>query len=153
MMLMPNGLARYGTQSVQRSVEYRTHLYSVAVPDIASRHVLWGAGAASTPEGINEIGEVPDDIALSLQSGQKFASHHDLLLDVAQRFGLVCAALFVAVQTAWLRGWRHIAPQDRWYAVAWGVLALNAFVNVPSLELTLLLVAMTGGLYALSRQR
>lgn len=136
--LNPTFFDRFQQESVSRGMGYRIDLYRTAGLDVISHNVLIGNGANSLPTALNNQNEVPEDIQATLQSGNMILSTHDLYFDAAYYFGVVVAGLLLLASMYALV--RSFAIDDGSMLAGMVLVSvLNAFVNVPSLELTPLL--------------
>ena len=147
--LFPSYFERFGSASIDRGVSYRLDLYRTTLPDVLRHNSIIGNGPSSLPTAINNQNTVPEPIKRSLQTGELFASTHDLYFDVAYFFGgLAALALLGASGYALFVGWRIRDLQIDTLRLIFITLIINACFNVPSLTLTSLYFVVLFGLLA-----
>lgn len=139
--------SRLQADSIDRGTVYRLDLYKVAGRDVLEHNVLLGNGANTLPRAINDQNQVPEEIAQSLDLGYTFASSHNLFFDLSYYFGIINAVSVVYLLYRSFKNNRLLAKDIRIeYILVLTVLAANASVNIPSLELTSLLFLTLFGL-------
>ncbi len=141
-LLSPHLITRYQNEDVAHGLQYRKAMYATSIHEIADKHLLIGNGGGVHPVYLNQQKDVPADIAKDLDIGLRFASAHDLLIDIGLMFGLIpCLTIVLAIIWA-IRNYLQAFFQHREVAMilAFLVLLLAVFVNVPSLTLTPLFV-------------
>lgn len=131
-----NYFARFQIDSVNNGVSYRKELYALTVKDVLRDNKLLGNGPSSLPESINDESIVPEDIQLSLKTGDIFLSSHNMFLDIGYCFGMLAALIVLAVtcRASFRPFYSTALPVELWLLFVIGI--LNALVNVTSLELT-----------------
>lgn len=148
-IISPSYFSRFRSQSVYRGVVYRLDLYKTSAKDLVEHNVIVGNGPATLPMAINNTDLVPENIALSLNLGFNFSSTHDLFFDFAYYFGLLGALSLVTLSIyAVLYYFRNANSFNLAYLLIFMVLLANAFLNVPSLELTSMYFVVLFGLLA-----
>ena len=141
-LLSPNLLSRYQNEDVAHGIEYRKAIYATSIREIVDRHILIGNGAGAHPVYLNQQKEVPADIAKDLRIGLRFASAHDLLVDVGLMYGLVpCLIVVLAIIWAIRNYWHAFSLHGEIsIGLAFLVLLTGTLVNVLSLIITPLFV-------------
>lgn len=141
--LSPNLLTRYRNEDVANGLQYRRSIYATSIREIVSKHSVIGNGAGAQPVYLNQQKDVPADIAKSLGIGLRFASAHDLLIDIGLMFGLVPGVLAIlAIIRALYSSWQAFRQKEASLALAFLVLLFAAVINVPSLTLTPLFILL-----------
>lgn len=149
-LLATGGISRLGAQRVIDGVTYRSEVYAVSLEEVVREHLFVGSGPGQLPAYLNDERHVPDDVARTLATGLRFASAHNVFLDISLQYGAVAAASLLAVVGGWLVRASAIARQLRRSpsARACGALLLvggvELMLNVPS-PVTLPLVAVIVG--------
>lgn len=128
--------ARFESSSMQNGIQYRADMYRVAARDIARENYLIGNGANSLPPDLNNENTVPADIAKTLKEGNVFMSAHDLFFDTAYYFGIPAAISLIYLFG--MAAYKLMRQRQLALVLILGLLLVNALINVPSLELTLL---------------
>lgn len=130
-------IQRMQAASVHRGVAYRLNIYKVTGVDIIKNNYLLGDGPSALPLSLNNIDEVPEDIAVTLREKLLFVSSHDLFIDMAQYFGLFVgvATFLVCIRVLFV----GLASNQLDLKIAFVVLLLNALCNTVSPEMTAML--------------
>lgn len=138
----PHLVTRYQNEDVAHGLQYRKVIYSTSIREIVDKHILIGNGAGVHPVYLNQQKDVPADIAKDLHIGLRFASAHNLLIDIGLMFGLIpCLTALMAIIWALRNYWHTFFKQAEIEIVlAFLVLLLDILFNVPSLSLTPLFV-------------
>lgn len=137
--------SRLDSEVVVEGFSYRADVYRASLTDIAASNYITGYGASGIPGTINSRNKAPDGVAESLDQGFVFLSAHDIYLDIALSFGLAAGLGFVILSLQALHRVIHNLLDQEYVLLSacYLILLLNGIFNVPSLEMTLLLMAST----------
>lgn len=147
-LVSPHFSSRYQSEAVSNGLQYRRSIYTTSIREIGHKHLIIGNGAGAHPEYLNQQKEVPADIANDLHTGLRFASAHDLLIDIGLMFGLIpCLAAILAILCVSCRYLVVIRYAEVPLTLAFFVLLFGVLINVPSLTLTpLFIIFLIAGL-------
>lgn len=140
-LLFGSYFVRLQGEEVRSGVEYRIDIYSLAAEEVTGHNPLFGLGPSGIPETINSKDQVPQKIAETLDKGYVFLSSHDIFLDIALYFGLVGAVAFsvLVLRSVYVALTVQISKKLILACLGLSTMLINGLLNVPSLELTLLL--------------
>lgn len=132
-------------EQVASGLAYRGDIYRLTMHEIAHEHAVYGLGASGVPQEINNRTTAPPGILESLNQNFVFLSAHDLFLDAALCFGLVggLSLVVLVLQASYTLLIAELTPQLLLMAGVFFSLLANALCNVPSIELTSLLLVVT----------
>lgn len=150
-IIFPNYFSRYRQESVAHGSSYRLELFETAGKDILRHNMLLGNGTRALPADLNNRRAVPEDIARTLDQGNIFLSAHNLFIDLAYYFGILATITLLIIMTYGIRTFvtlQSFSSESLNYLLLFGVLLMNALVNVPTLELTPLFFIVLFGLFA-----
>ena len=145
----PQLTTRYRNEDVKQGLQYRRMIYATSTRELVEKHRILGNGAGVHPVYLNQQKEVPADIAKDLNIGLRFASAHDLLLDIGLMFGVLplLIALIAIVCSIYHYSKNMSRSSNISLRLAFFVLLLVSFINVPSLVLTpLFIIFLISGL-------
>lgn len=150
ILLMPGVFSRFRLESVYSGADYRMQIYATSLHEMIDKHKIFGSGPSVLPSYLNDIEIAPDDIAATINDGWRFASSHNLWLDIGLQFGMVALLLFIFFQFGWItRRIDFTHTTNAWYVFLWSLIAIYTLVDVVNIVITPMYIILTSGLYFL----
>ncbi len=146
-----NYFYRFQANRINQGSSYRSSMYYLSLLDVSKNNIVFGNGPGSLPVSINDINQVPADLADTLNQSIVFSSTHNLFLDMAYYFGLIFSFLLFAIALfGIILGLLSRDPETGVLSIIVLILFLNAVFNVPSIELTsLFFISLASLIYKL----
>lgn len=132
-------------EEVASGLAYRGDVYRLSAEEIIHQRLFLGLGPSGVPQQINSRLNAPPGIVETLNQRYVFLSAHDVFLDAALCFGLLGGlALLGLVGSAGYSLLRsQLTPETLLMSGVFFALVVNGLLNVPSIELTSLLIIVT----------